>query len=516
MTRFLSSSSILTLALVLAGCATPVPQVLKTTDLPQGFEAPVAKNAPVWPSADWWSGFGSPEMTGFIATAQKDNLTLAQAYAAVLQAQAEAGIARSALFPTLDANASAQRSGSKGGSSVIVGAPPTNKFVSEDQFSLGLAAAYQLDLFGKNRDTLAAADEALRSSTYAQEVVELTVNATVANTYLSVLALRERIKIAQDNLDAVNRILAIVKAKVQNGVSSNLDLAQEQAQAAAQEATIPALKEQEREAKNSLAVLLGRVPEGFTVDAQNLNAVGAPAVAPGLPSDLLLRRPDVAEAEALLASSHANVDAARAAFFPSIGLSAQGGVASSTLGKLFSGGFFYSLAAQALQTIFDGGLLSSESDEAKAVQLQDVANYRSVVISAFADVERALGESASFTEQEGLLADEVKNAAEAFRISELQYREGVADLLTVLQAQQTLFTAEDQLVQTKLARRQASVGLYQALGGGWSSDAKDNTQKFPASTVAVMPEAAIEPAPAPAPAATPATTAAPVTTPAKP
>jgi len=266
-------------------------------------------------------------------------------------------------------------------------------------------------------------------------------------------------------------------------VSSNLDLAQEQAQVAGQEAQIPALQEQEREAKNALAVLLGRVPEGFTVEAQNLDKITPPTVAPGMPSEILLRRPDVAQAEATLAAAHANVDAARAAFFPSIGLSGQGGVASSAIGSLFSGGFFYSLAAQALQTIFDGGLLSSESDAAKAVQQQDIANYRASVLNAFSDVERALGTASSLAEQERLLNIEVQNAAEAFRISELQYREGVADLLTVLQTQQTLFTAQDTLVQIKLARRQASVGLYQALGGGWSADAKDNTQKIPASAV---------------------------------
>jgi multidrug efflux system outer membrane protein len=181
------------------------------------------------------------------------------------------------------------------------------------------------------------------------------------------------------------------------------------------------------------------------------------------------------------------VDAARAAFFPTIGLSGQGGVQSSALGSLFSGGFFYSLAAQAIQTIFDGGLLSSESDEAKAVQQEDIASYRSTVINAFADTERALGQVSSLAEQERLLTDEVANAAEAFRISELQYREGVADLLTVLQAQQTLFTAEDTLAQTKLARRQALVGLYQALGGGWSADDTKQTTIPPSILPATSP-----------------------------
>ncbi|HSZ74212.1 MAG TPA: efflux transporter outer membrane subunit [Rhizomicrobium sp.] len=499
MTKFLSSASAMTIALVLAGCATPVPQVLTPTDTPQGFAAPKAKDASIWPAAGWWTGFGSPEMTDFIASAQKDNLSIAQAYAAVLQARAEQGIARSALLPTITGDASAQQSGSRqsvivpgtttgtGTTTTTTTGTPAKHFITVGELGLSLDATYQLDLFGKNQDTYRAASEALRSSRYAQEVVALTVTAQVAETYFEVLALRERVKIAQDNIDAANRILTIVKAKVQNGVSSNLDLAQQQAQLAGQEALVPALKEQEREAINSLAVLLGRAPEGFDVKAQDMSIVSLPIVQPGLPSELLRRRPDVAEAEAALAAAHGNVDAARAAFFPSIGLSAQGGVQSSALGSLFSGGLFYALAAQAIQTIFDGGLLSSESDEAKAVQQEDIANYRSTVINAFADTERALGQVSSLAEQERLLTDEVSNAAEAFRISELQYREGVADLLTVLQAQQTLFTAEDTLAQTKLARRQALVGLYQALGGGWSADDTKQTTVPPSILPATSP-----------------------------
>ncbi len=503
MTKFLSSASAMTIALVLAGCATPVPQVLTSTDTPQGFAAPKAKDASIWPAAGWWTGFGSPEMTDFIASAQKDNLSIAQAYAAVLQARAQQGIAGAALFPTFSGDASATQSGSRqpigilptttgtgtgtGGTTTTTTGTTAKHFVTENQFSLSLDATYQLDLFGKNQDTYRAASEALRSSRYAQEVVALTVTAQVAETYFDVLALRERVKIAQNNIDAANRILTIVKAKVQNGVSSNLDLAQQQAQLAGQEALIPALKEQEREAINSLAVLLGRAPEGFDVKAQDMSVIALPTVQPGLPSELLRRRPDVAEAEAALSAAHGNVDAARAAFFPTIGLSGQGGVQSSALGSLFSGGFFYSLAAQAIQTIFDGGLLASESDEAKAVQQEDIASYRSTVINAFADTERALGQVSSLAEQERLLTDEVANAAEAFRISELQYREGVADLLTVLQAQQTLFTAEDTLAQTKLARRQALVGLYQALGGGWSADDSKQTTIPPSILPATSP-----------------------------
>ncbi len=307
-----------------------------------------------------------------------------------------------------------------------------------------------------------AAEQSELAARYAQQTVALTITADVANTYMDVLALRERVAIAQQNIDAAKRILTITEAKVTNGVSSNLELAQQKAQLAGEEAAIPQLEEQEREARYALAILLGRAPEGFDVKAVNLDGILAPPVKPGLPSALLERRPDVAQAEAQLYAAHANVDAARAAFLPQIGLS--GGIT-----QLFNpSSLAWSIGASLLQTIFDGGRLSSESDLAKAQQTELLVDYRKAVFSALSDVESSIGQVKALTDQEGFLTDEVTNAQEAYRISELQYREGVTDLLTVLQTQQTLFTAQDQLVQVKLARLQAGVSLYRSLGGGWT------------------------------------------------
>ena len=299
------------------------------------------------------------------------------------------------------------------------------------------------------------------------------------------LALRQRVAIADANIDAANRILTITDAKVTNGVSSRLDLAQQEALVDGQKAQVPALQEQEHEARYALAVLLGRVPEGFDVTSQNLDGFTSPAVAPGLPSELLRRRPDVAQAEAALAAAHANVDAARAAFFPAIGLTASGGVASMALSTLLkSSSLGYSIGASLLQTIFDGGKLIGASRYARAQQTELLADYRLAVLNAFADTETALGQVSSLAEQDKYKTAEVAAATEAFRISEIQYREGVADLLAVLQAQQTLFSAQDQLVQIRLARIQADVGLYRALGGSWSEDAADVTQPIPVSAPA--------------------------------
>ncbi len=466
------TTSIAALSLAAAGCATAPPVALKAQDVPSAFTAAVPEGAPVWPAVDWWKGFGSEEMSGIVSSAQANNLDLAAAAARVLEAEANSEVAGSTLFPSLDLSAGASRSGSKA----------TGKWHSGNSFGTSLDASYQLDFWGKARDNLRAATENLKSARFAQETVALTVTSDAADTYLDILALRQRVAIAKSNIDAADRILSITNAKVTNGVSSRLDLAQQQAQVAGQEAQVPALEEQEHEARYTLAVLLAHTPEGFNVTDDNLDAIVAPQVSPGLPSELLRRRPDVAEAEANLAAAHADVDAARAAFFPSIDLTASGGLASTALSALFhSTSLGYSIGASLLQTIFDGGKLEGESKYARAKQEELIATYRSTVLNAFSDVETALGQVASLTEQEKFKTEEVNAAQEAFRISEIQYREGVADLLTVLQAQQTLFTAQDQLVQIRLARFQAGIGLYRALGGGWVEDMGDVTQVIPAN-----------------------------------
>jgi len=493
MKNVLLSSSAVALALVLSACTTPIPQQLNAQNVPSNFTAPITADAPLWPKADWWKGFGSDELNSLIDQAQRDNLDLAVATAQVLQAKGQAEIAGSVLWPQIDLGGGADRTKTARNQNVFGGRSTNNSY------NLTGNASWALDIWGRAQDNLRAADEQVKASRYAKEAVALTVISSTGSTYFNILALRERVTIAQANIDAANRVLSITQAKVTNGVSSRLDLAQQEAQVAGQKAQIPALREGEHEARYALAILLGKLPEGFDVQAQNLDRIVAPAVRPGLPSELLRRRPDVAEAEANLAAAHANVDAARAAFFPSISLTGSGGFASAAIGTLVQGSNFgWSVGASLLQTIFDGGNLMGQYRVSKAQQLQLVATYRKTVLSAFQDVETSLGQVASLTQQEKLLTDEVNAASEAFRISEIQYREGVTDLLTVLTAQQTLFSAQDQLVQVKLARIQADVNLYRALGGGWTEADEDATQIMPTATTPVAPSA--EPGPESVPA----------------
>lgn len=460
--------SVSVLALSLAACtANPTP-LDRPGDVPAAFTAPMDKTAPVWPQADWWSKFGTEELAPLQEIAQRENLDIAMAGARVLQAEARDGIALSSLFPTLDASIGGTRSG---GNSTVPRA--------SNRFNAGITASYQQSFFGGEFHSLRAARENLRAFRYAAAVTGISVSASVADQYFTILSLRERIAINKENVAAARRILTITQAKVSSGVSSNLDLAEQQAIVAQQESRLPGLIAAERESRYALAILLGRAPENYDVKAQNLDGIMAPAIQPGLPSEFLLRNPSVAQAEASLYAAHANVDAARAAFFPSLGLTGSAGYGPvAALSNLFNPStFVFSIGASILQSIFDGGRIHASNDLALAAQQELIANYRKTVFSAFSDVETALGQVQATTEQLGFVEVQTRASAEAFRISELQYREGTIDILSLLTNQQQLFTAQDTLVQVKLGRLRANLSLYNALGGGWEQTASDASYK---------------------------------------
>jgi multidrug efflux system outer membrane protein len=456
---------------LLVGCATRIPQVLSPPIVPPAFVGQDAAPGSVWPKPDWWQQFGSPELSGFIVRAQSDNRDLAVAAASVVQAHAQTVIQRSSLFPQLNLQAQGQRSKLSTVSTGISNYPAGN------DFGLNLAASYEVDVWGLARSNLRAATEALKAAHFGQQAVALTVTANVASAYFNVLALRTRIAIANEDILAINDILRTIQLRVTTGTSSHLDLAQERAQVESVEAELPQLQEQELEARVALAVLLGQTPESLQVKTPSLESIHPPLVNPGLPSDLLLRRPDVAQAEADLASAHASVDAARAAFLPQFALTGSDGFASAAIGALLHGpSVAWDYGGSLLQTVFDGGKLVGQKRLAEGVQQQLIASYQKAVLNAYADVETALGQVKHYDLAEQHLGHEVDAAREAFQISQLQYRQGTTDLLTVLQSQQTLFSAEDQLAQISLARMQSDVHLYEALGGGWLEQPGERTQ----------------------------------------
>jgi NodT family efflux transporter outer membrane factor (OMF) lipoprotein len=252
------------------------------------------------------------------------------------------------------------------------------------------------------------------------------------------------------------------------GTGTDLDVAQQESVLANQKAAVPPLRQTLDQNINALAVLLARPPESLQVTVGSLDQIKTPRVTPGLPSELLTQRPDIRRQEAQLASATANVGSARAQFFPSIQLTGQGGYQSSALVSLFQPhAAFFSLAGGLTQPIFDGGRILGNFENAKAKQEELLQTYRKTVIQSFADVDNALFSIKQTAIKLQLQREVLAASRRAFQLSEQQLRAGTADIVTVLNTQLTLFQAEDALWQAQLARLQAVVSLYQALGGGW-------------------------------------------------
>jgi NodT family efflux transporter outer membrane factor (OMF) lipoprotein len=338
-----------------------------------------------------------------------------------------------------------------------------------DLLSASLTASYEIDFWGKNRSALRAAEESAVASRYNREVVGLTTVVSGANTYFQVLAAQDQLRVTRQNLEAADRILTLIKKQFNGGTASQLDVSQQEALVATQRAAIPPLEVTVGQSIAALAVLVGRAPANFTIHGGSTRGIVVPRVTAGLPSELLYQRPDIRQAEALLAASNFSVESARAAFFPQIQLTGTTGFQSAALASLFTpGAWFYTLTASLTQPIFDGFLLESQLKQAKGVQLQNLNAYRKAVLSAFADVEKALIALQKFTLQERLQQDVVNASQQAFDVAEKQLNGGTVNLITVLQAEQTLFTAQNTLIQVRLNKLLAATSLFQALGGGWT------------------------------------------------
>ena len=450
-------------AVLASGCATTPPPALAPGDVPAAFEQKAPGNAPLWPARDWWTHYGDPQLSSLMDQAQAGNLDIAQAAARLRQADARARQAGAALLPTLGANGSVNSFyGQSGGVSQ-----------HETDYGAGLQASYELDFWGKNRDLLDSAHAAVRASQADRATVALTATSAVANSYFQLLSLRERIAGARADLKSSQDILNVVQRRVTAGFSANADLLAQRAALAAEQAVLPPLEQQELEARNALAILLGRPPEGFTVTGDNLGALAPPAVAPGLPSLLLARRPDIIAAEANLAGAHADLAAARTAFFPSISLTANGGVAypalAAAIDTLPGVGLAAGAGAALAQVIFDGGQTQAKIDETKAREEELLAAYRAAVIAAFLDVENALGSFAHLGAQEAALREQVTQAEKVLHAAQRKYLAGSADFLVVTDAQRALYAARDQLSDIRRARLAASVALFKAMGGGFEA-----------------------------------------------
>lgn len=450
-------------SLLLSGCSsltlTPVP-ALPAAAVPKTFEQAAAMPV-AWPAQDWWQQFGSNELVALQASLENSNLDIAQADARMRQADARARQAGASLLPSVALNANAQHFSGTTGSTTG----------SEGDYFAGVGVSYELDFWGRNRAGQLSAAASLRASRADRATVSLTVSAAIANDYFAVLSLRERSTLAHANLQSVQTIFNIVQRRIAAGYAAAADLNQVRADLAAQQATLPVLEQQELEARTALAILLGRPPEGFTVEATSLSGITAPVVAPGLPAALLTRRPDIVAAEASLAAAHADVAVARAAMMPTIALTADAGLQNPALNAavltLQDAGASLTLGAALTQTLFDGGRLQAKTAETQAREQELLSAYQAAVLAAFGDVENALGALSHLADQERALTEQVTQSEAVLRAALRKYTAGGADFLVVTVAQRSLYAARDQLADIHRARLAASVVLFKALGGGW-------------------------------------------------
>lgn len=460
------------LAAALAGCATKValPEAPPAVDVPASWTNSAKRGLADRVDADWWKRFGNAELTGLVAAGQGSNLDLIAARARVRQAEAQARIAGVQLLPTVDFSTGASRD------------LPISSGAASTSTNVWLSTAYEVDFWGKNDASVKSADASLKANRYDRQTVALTTTSAIVSVYLQVLSLNDRLDIAREHVENAEKVLQLVAAQREAGSASPLDLARQRSAVAGLKAAIPDLQQQEREALSALAILLGRPPQSFTIENHGLDSVVLPDVTPGLPSELLNRRPDILRAEAVLESANADVVAARAALFPRIRLTGAAGAQSNALLSLFNGpNLLATVGASLVAPIFDGGRLKSERDLAIARKQELVQVYRSTVVAALTEVDNVLGQIRTIDEQRRLKSTEMEQARIANDLSQIRYKVGAEDLMTVLDTQRAMSDVQNDLGMLKLKRLQATVSLFKALGGGWRDEGPNDvpTNKDP-------------------------------------
>ena len=421
---------------------------------------------------DWWREFKSEELNAFMRQALDANTDLRAGVARIEQARASARMTGAALYPDVSASGSISktetRSGRNGGGTGIVNGLGGSRTVTSDSWRTGLDISYELDLFGGVAASVQAARADVATSVFDQQALSLVVIGDVANAYFQTVNLRERARIARQNLDNARDVLRIVEAQLAAGAVSALEVAQQRTALASTESAVVALEAQQSYAETALAVLTGQQPQAITVRADSLEDIVMPDIDAGQPSTLLQRRPDIAGAEAQLLAADANIGAARAAFYPSVdlglGLAYAATPISATPTRTLDA------ASSILAPIFSGGRLEGQLDLNKARRVELAENYRKTVLTSFKEVEDALVEVKAARQRQQYFAEAVDQANESYRLSRELYDAGAVDFQTLLNAQASVLQAEDSYAEVRLEMLSASVDLFKALGGGWQSD----------------------------------------------
>lgn len=404
-------------------------------------------------SAEWWKNFGDPELDTLMAAALETNLDIVSALARIDQSQGALRASGATLLPSVSGSGS-------GASRAIDGGP------SRETYSFGISASYALDLWGRYRAQSQSARSTLDATVFDRDATRLMVQSQVATVYFNILNAKDRLAIAEESLAAARETNRIAEARYNAGSTSALDIAQQRNNIATIEAGIPPLERDLAANSHALAILLGRAPQGFAVTGSGTAHLALPVIATAQPAALLERRPDIRRAEAQLIAANADIGAARAAFFPSLDISAS---ATRSFATAMPAETATSLAASLLAPIFSGGSLEGNLQSATGRQAELAANYQKTVLTSFGEVEDALASADANARREALLTIAAAEARRAYDVSEARYRAGASDLLSVLDAQRNWLSARDSAAQARLNRYSSAVDLYVALGGGWES-----------------------------------------------
>jgi multidrug efflux system outer membrane protein len=450
-------------ALALAGCMNLIPAYERpAAPIPAGYPAettPAASSgAPTAAELEWRRFFADPRLKRLIGVALENNRDLRIAVLNIEQARAAYQVRRADQLPSLGGGANVTRQPAGNGSLV-------------NTYSVGLAmSSYELDLFGRVRSLSEAALAQYLATAEARKTVHMALISSVATTYLALLADDEQLRVTRQTLATREDSLRLTKLKFDYGAASELDYRQAESLLEGARASLAQLLRQRALDEDALRFLIGQqipedLPAPLALDAGQVEE----DLRPGLPSELLERRPDIRAAEEQLRAANANIGAARAAFFPRISLTANLGTASTQLANLFeSGTYAFTGAGQLLAPIFDAGRNQANLEVARANQAIAVAQYERAIQAAFREVADALAGRATLGEQLRAQVAQANAEQVRFRLSDLRYRNGAASYLEVLDAQRSLFTAQQAVVQVQAARVQNLVTLYRVLGGGWS------------------------------------------------
>jgi multidrug efflux system outer membrane protein len=456
-------------AALAAGCAVGPDYTRPAVKTPEAYTESgpwkVAQPRDSLPKAEWWKVFHDPVLDGLESGAVAASPTLRSALARYDEALAAARATRGNLYPTLSVDPSASREGYSGNRQSEF--PSTRFAYTTNSFDLPLDLTYEVDLFGAARRAVESARDIAEAQGATYQNVLLMLEAGVAQNYFTLRSLVSQRELLTRNISLLQDALDLVHKLRKGGANSDLDVYQAETELETVESSAIATDRAIAEQRHALAVLVGENPESFRIDAASLDAA-TPFVPVGLPSELLERRPDVAAAERTLAAANARIGVAKAAFFPSIGLTAFAGANSNALSNLLTSGSG-EWAAGPLVTIplFNGGTNLANYRQAKAAYEEALGDYRQQVLVAFQEVEDGLSDLRLLADQAGILERAVNSSGGATKLSIIRYKAGLVSYIEVIDSQRTQLESEISLTQARADRLSATVQLIRALGGGW-------------------------------------------------